>query len=374
MRGQISAIVQSAQAGAERMMGHPDALLDVPYWEQAGFSEEMINRAGGLAHAYPTGAGGRKPATDHDIVLLSVRTWEKDGATIRKKIDESRTKGHMTILIASRAGRPDDLQVDYFIDNGAPSGSAEHGRINALVNVTLGWMWCCEYVSAMTRKGKIPGVLISVALPGSEEYDAKIQSPEGRHWIGNCGTPIPAGRLSHLYLERIERLIADLKSRHIQDQVRTAADVVAGRMKAGGTVGLSGVGHVTIFELLEKDMKAPWKKFQAVNLEKTAFKTNLKRGDLLVWIGYMGINSKYSDFAGYINEVGPDLITCYAPQPTESYGTVSNVVAHIDQSWVIGDAEVPLPCPPGKMAPISGINGILLFRMLDDEVAARLGR
>ena len=44
---------------------------------------------------------------------------------------------------------------------------------------------------------------------------------------------------------------------------------------------MSGVGHVTIFELLEKDRKAPWKSFQAVNLEKTAFKDNLKRGDLL---------------------------------------------------------------------------------------------
>ena len=69
--------------------------------------------------------------------------------------------------------------------------------------------------------------------------------------------------------------------------------------------------------------------------------------------------------------MNPDIITTYAPCE-QSYGTVSNVLAHIDQSWVLGDAEVPLPCPPGKMAPVSGINGVLLFRMLDDEVAKRL--
>jgi uncharacterized phosphosugar-binding protein len=373
MRKQIPAVVKSAQAAAERILAHPDALIDVPYWEQAGFSEEMINRAGGLALAYPAGASGITAATKYDVVLLAVRSWEKDGATIRKKSLEAHTKGSLVTLIASKEGRPDDVPFDYFIDNGAPSGAAEHGKINALVNVALGWMWCCEYVSAMTRHGKIPGVLLSIALPGADEYDAKIQSPEGRHWVGDCGTPIPAGRLSELYLKRVQQLIVDLRSRERQEQIQRAADIVASRMKAGGTVGVSTVGHVTIFELLEKDMKAPWKRFQAVNLEKTAFKENLKRGDLLLWVGYMGINSKYADFARYINEPGADVITCYSPQK-ESYGTVSNVVAHIDQSWAWGDAEVPLPCPPGKMAPISGINGVLIFRMLDDEVSARLGR
>lgn len=373
LRQQIPAVAKSAQASAERILAHPEALIDVPYWEQTGFSEEMINRAGGLALAYPAEAPGITAPTKHDVVLLAVRSWEKDGATIRKKASEAHAKGLLVTLIASKAGRPDDVPFDFFIDNGAASGGTEHGRINALANVTLGWMWCCEYVSAMTRHGKIPGVLLSIALPGADEYDAKIQSPEGRHWVGECGTPIPAGRLSELYLKRVQQLIVDLRSRERQEQIDRAADIVAARMKAGGTVGVSTVGHVTIFELLEKDMKAPWKKFQAVNLEKTAFKENLKRGDLLLWVGYMGINSKYADFARFINEPGADVITCYSPQK-ESYGTVSNVVAHIDQSWAWGDAEVPLPCPPGKMAPISGINGVLIFRMLDDEVSGRLGR
>jgi len=88
-------------------------------------------------------------------------------------------------------------------------------------------------------------------------------------------------------------------------------------------------------------------------------------------VGYIGINFRYADFARYINEPGADVITCYSPQK-ENYDTVSNVVAHIDQSWAWGDAEVPLSCRPGMMAPISGINGVLIFRMLDDEVSERL--
>ena len=371
MRAEIPAVVRSAEAAADRMLAHPDALLNVPYWEQIGFSEEMINRSGGLPHTYPTGAPGRRPPTPHDVVLLTVRSWEKDGPAIRKTLAASVTNGWTTILIASRAGRPEDLAVDFFIDNGAVSGNAEHGRINALANVTLGWMWCCEYVSAMTRRGRIPAVLISAALPEADAHNEPIQTAEGRHWVGPCDTPVPAGRLAELYLRRAEQLLVDLRSARTQEQVRRAADIVAGRMAAGGTVGVSGIGHVVIMELIEKDTQAPWKEFQTVGMVTTAFKQNLKPGDLLVWFGYLGINSRYDDYAKYILEVNPDVITSYAPDRT-SYGSVSNLLAHIDQSWVLGDAEVPIPCPPGKMAPISGINGVLLFRMLDDEVAARL--
>ncbi len=49
-------------------------------------------------------------------------------------------------------------------------------------------------------------------------------------------------------------------------------------------------------------------------------------------------------------------------------------LAHIDQSWEIGDADVPLRGPSRKMAPISGLNAVLIQRMLDDEVATRLSQ
>src|SRR5439155_20070363 len=85
MRKQIPSVVKSAQAVTERILAHPDALIDVPYWEQAGFSEEMINRSGGRSLAYRAGASGITAPTKHDVVLLTVRSWESDGAAIRKK-------------------------------------------------------------------------------------------------------------------------------------------------------------------------------------------------------------------------------------------------------------------------------------------------
>ena len=59
LRAAIPAITASAEAAAAQMIVQPQTLLHTPYWEQIAFAEEMINRAGGLAHAYPTGAAGR---------------------------------------------------------------------------------------------------------------------------------------------------------------------------------------------------------------------------------------------------------------------------------------------------------------------------
>jgi hypothetical protein len=372
MRKQIPAVGASAQQAAENKLTHPNSLLNTPYWEQVTFSEEMINRAGGLALAYPTGALAGMAATEHDVVLLTVRSWEKERETVLKSVKEYREKGWTVTIIGSKVGKPADLDADFFIDNGAPSEGAEHGRINVLANVTLGWMWCCEYAAAMSRKGKFPAILYSVAMEGAAEYDATIQTAQGRRTVVPCEKAIPAGALSRIYLKRVEKLVSDCKSRRIQGQVRKAADVVAARMRAGGTVGLSGLGHV-ILEEVKLDTRAPWKAFQAVGSVKTAYTANLKPGELLVWISYCGMNSAYDDYAKYIAEARVDLVTSYAPDPEWSKDA-PKALAQIDQCWKLPDAEVPIPVYPHAMAPVSGINQGLVLRMLDDEVAKRLAQ
>jgi uncharacterized phosphosugar-binding protein len=352
----------------------PDTLINVPYNEQKSFSEEMINRAGGLSNIYPSESPDRvRFVTDHDIVLYSVRSWETDAETAIKRLNEYKGKNWKVILIASKKGMPSKLKYDFFIDNGAPSGKAIYGRINILANITIGWMWCCEYVSAMTRKGKIPGILISISLEESTEHNKKIQTPEGRLWIGDCPEKIPAGKLANIYLERVKKLVFDLKSEKIQKQIDYASDIIASRMAEGKKVGISGVGHVIIDEV-KRDLKAPWIGFQAVGQvgrRRNAFSKYLQPGDLLVWIAYIGLNSKYVDFGRYIKEANLELITCFAPD-LDDPSVNETGIAHIDQCWAKGDAEVPLPCHPWKMAPVSGINSGLILRMLDDSVSKKL--
>jgi len=371
---QIPQIIKSAEFAAGCVLKKPDTLINVPYNEQKSFSEEMINRAGGLSNIYPSESPDRvRFVTDHDIVLYSVRSWETDAETAIKRLNEYKGKNWKVILIASKKGMPSKLKYDFFIDNGAPSGKAIYGRINILANITIGWMWCCEYVSAMTRKGKIPGILISISLEESTEHNKKIQTPEGRLWIGDCPEKIPAGKLVNIYLERVKKLVFDLKSEKIQKQIDYASDIIASRMAEGKRVGISGVGHVIIDEV-KRDLKAPWIGFQAVGQvgrRRNAFSKYLQPGDLLVWIAYIGLNSKYVDFGRYIKEANLELITCFAPD-LDDPSVNKTGIAHIDQCWAKGDAEVPLPCHPWKMAPVSGINSGLILRMLDDSVSKKL--
>jgi len=369
LKRQVTAVTASATQAAENNLRYPTALINIPYWEQVPFSEEMLNRAGGLAHALCTEA---RPtlATPHDIVLLSVRSWEKDRETTLKRVQEYKGKGWTVTIIGSKAGKPTELGADFFIDNGARTPAAAEGRINVIANITLGWMWCCEYAAAMSRHGQFPAVLYSVAMKGAQEYDEKIQTEQGRFTVEPCDQTIPAGKLAKLYLKRVDKLIKDCRSKKIQGQLNQAADVVAARLQAGQTVGVAGLGHA-ILEEVTVDNKSPWKGFQAVGAVKTAYKANLKPGELLVWIAYCGMNSAYDDYGKYIAEAGVDLITCYAPDKEWAVDAPKDL-GHIDQCWTLPDAEVPIPLFPHAMAPISGINSCLILRMLDDEVAKRL--
>ncbi|HVF10819.1 MAG TPA: WG repeat-containing protein [Abditibacteriaceae bacterium] len=367
VRAQIPAVVASAQQAADRVLAHPEAQLNLPYWEQMSFAEEMINRAGGLALANTT--SGREP-TRYDIVLLSVRSWQKESQLIRQRVREYQAKGWTVTVIGSAAGKPRQLGADFFIANGAPSGAAQHSRINVLANVTLGWMWCCEYAAALSRHGKFPAILQSIAMPGAAAYDAKIQTPQGRRTLVDSPRAIPAGELAAAYLRRVDKLMKDLQSAHIQGQLSRAADVVARRLAAGGTVAIAGMGHVQIEEVMV-DNKTPLYGFRGVGMVNLTFKAHLRPGDLLIWMSYNGMNSVYDDYARYIAETKVDLITSYAPDPIWAKDPPPTL-AHIDQSWALPDAEVPIPVFPNAMAPVSGINVTLLARMLDDEVWARL--
>ncbi|MHB0939516.1 MAG: hypothetical protein ACYDCO_21785 [Armatimonadota bacterium] len=368
LRGQIPALVHSAERCAAVTLAHPRALVTMPRQVQEPFAAELLARAGGLGGAWYTDKG-REKAGEPDIVLLTVRSWETHAERILPLIADYRGRGWTVVVFASAAGKPADLPADCFIDNGAPSAGKEHGAVNLLANTALGWMWVCEYAAAMSRQGKFPGILYSVAMPGAKEHNKPLQTAETRGTQFPCEKAIPAGELAERYLTRTEGLVADCRSERIQRQVAQAAEIVAARMKAGNTVGLSGMGHYIIDEVRETDLQAPWKAFRGTG--KNPFTANLQPGDLLVWITYLGMRTAYQDVTPQLQEAGVELISSYAVDPEWSKNQPP-MLALIEQCWQLPDAEVPIPIFPHVMAPVSGLNAGLVLRMLDEEVAARL--
>jgi uncharacterized phosphosugar-binding protein len=365
----LPAITRVATAAATQILQHPGALIDVPYFEQQTFAEEILNRAGGLAQALPT-VERPQMATPHDIILLSVRSWEQDGEKIGKLMREAHEKGWTIFLFASRAGMPPQLKADYLIDNGAAGGGQTEAPTNALTNVLNGWVWTCEYTAALTRGGRYPGILASILSPGSEEHNKKLQTPAGRPFLGVAPTKIAAGELGSIYLRRVDALLSSLGGAWTQEQINRAAGLIAEQLNAGKTVGIATCTHFLLQEIFE-NRRTPMKPFNVVWHSKTAFKENLKPGDMVVWFGYVGVSTPYEDYEGAMRDAGLKLIGSFVPD-ADPANNAPGALSFITQHWTPPDAEVPLPFPPGHMAPVSGLDEGLLYRLLEDAVLARL--
>ena len=379
-RGQLEQILAAAEAAARRKLDHPEALINVPYHSQSSFAEEILNRSGGLAGALPS-IERPQLISDYDIVIFSIRSWETEGPAGIEYLNQCREKGWMTIFFASAAGKPDDLDVDFFIDNGAPDGSSAHDAVNVIANCLNAWLWTCEYTAALTRQGRHPGILQSITTPGWKEHDHPIQARKSRHNNYPCDFPVAPRDLAYVYLTRVERLIDDLSSMHTQNQIAKAADLIATRLEGGGNVYVSTNTHIMLNEL-DKNQKTPWKSLMAVHGPAKVFAQALGEGDLVFWLGFNGVSvwsydhdgttELWKDYDAAIRATKADFITCFATDPLHPDNNGHGALAHIEQNWNFGDAVVPIPFPPRRMAPISGLYQAMIYRMLDEAAAARL--
>jgi len=364
-------IIKSAEAAVERTLSNTNLLINVPYGIQPSFAEEMLNRAGCLANALPT---IERPSleTPDDIVLLSVRSWDKDRQNIEKAIQEESQKKHLIILFASNTGKPETITVDYFIDNYALENTTNSTVVNAIVNVVNGWLWVCEYTAALTRKGKHPSILQSIYEPESSDHNKKIQSPTSRRTLFACSTPIEAGSLAKQYITQTRKIVAKTGDTATWHDIQKAATIIANHLKTGGKVGVAAATHILLYEIFHDNMTM-WKPFNVVWHAKTAFKENLTKNDLLVWFSAVGISTPLEDYRKFIKESEVRCITCFLhDKNNEQNNDTGKTLCHIEQSWELPDSVVEIPFPPGKMAPVSGINQALLYRMLDEAVAEKV--
>jgi hypothetical protein len=369
-RHNLSAIEQVAEMAAQQILAHPGALVNAPYGVQPSFAEEVMNRSGCLSVVLPPEERA-KALTPNDVDLISARSWEEDKDKVQGMLKTANEHGWKTILFASKAGMPADIKVTALIDNGASSGAKDEAPVNALANIMNVWLWTCEYTAAMSRQGKYPGILMSIMLPGAEDYDKKIQAPEGRNFIGDTKAAIPAGQLAEIYLKRVDSLMATLASEGTQSQIDCAADVITRKLAEGKTVGVATCTHLLMSEIFE-NRKTPMKPFNAVWQAKDAFGKNLKAGDAVLWFGYIGVRTPYEDYATPMRATGAEMITSYVTDLKNPENNETDAACQLPQHWNMPDAEVPLPFPPGNMAPVSSLDQGLLYRMLEDEVAARL--
>ncbi len=386
---QIPAIVRAAEAAAERRLENRSARLifggPKPHnW----FLREFLRRAGGLANSNYRIKRGLN-FNPGDIIILGAADWEEQGDVFRETIPEYKAKDCLVILFGPEENRPSDLPIDFLVDTGTGDDSEMTRHVNAISALTLGWMWCTEYAAALSRKGKNTGILQTKAYVEGGVHNDPLQTEEGMNWLGDTDKAVEAGKLSNAYMKRIEKLVSDLRSEALQTQLDNAADLIVERLESGKKVYISSAGHAVPHEMLRHDGQAPWSYVYRSDLPRDKFLESVEEGELLVWIGYMGhvgLKRRDTDVREVLRDKGVDMIVSEAalpprdskpevdwpifPEPLDE----SPVIATVEQHWSLPDAEVELPWSPGYMAPVSGINADLIYRMLDEEVVQRLNK
>ena len=367
-RAAVPTLTAAAEAAAGRLLANPLASLKVPREECAGLNEELIARAGGLSQVGWSYSGLGRPRPD-DVQLFAVRDWESFGPRAAWLVDRWRQSGNLVVVFGSAAGRPDGLNADFFIDNGAPDGSSAHASVNAAANVILAWMWCCEYAAAFSRQGYFPAVTKGIVSASSWGHNEGTKAPDGGLRLYRCATPIAPGDLAVAYLNRVAKLVSDIREPPVTRAFAHSAEIIADRLAAGRRVAIAGLGHM-ILEEPKHGLKSPMIGFRAVSMLPDSFAFTLEEGDLIVWVSYTGMNSAHDDYAYAIRRSGADIILSGSEATPPAPG--AGFLEFIPQPWSPPDAEVAIPVPPYAMAPVSALARILVLRLLDEEVVAAL--
>lgn len=360
LAGQIPAILASAEAAAKRAAAGPGWKVRFPFSRHPAFTDEFVARAGGLANW-----GSDKPddSLSEDMIFYAARSWEEDYAGAETALREYRERGWRPVLIGSHAGMPAGMPRELFLDNGAASGSMEESPINFIANLALGWMWIVEFVAALTRLGVHPHVMQSMFVPGAAEFNKSLEPKDA---LLPCDTAAPAGELADAYLCSVHWLLNEVARPEIQTLIASAAGLIREHLREGGRVITACLAHAVPGEI-GRAVKNPYLNLGVPREADVREKT--KSGDLLVYLGYVGIDNAYYTHGAWFRAAGLRLITSFIDDPLNPDNRAPDALVHIPQSWAFGDAEVPIPFPPGKMAPLSVINQLLLFRLLDDEVS-----
>lgn len=326
-------------------------MLIMPYKEQVVFSEHDVLLAGMAMNAYEPAIKACKRAREAGVhvVLFSPEFQRLDAPAA----------GLCDAHIINFAG-PESKTV--------PQGV---GITSPLYNITALWVFTGELVGALTRKGKMPVMWKSVAVPGGRARNASYyvrNEPAKRRFHNDMKIPPqPEGKLGGLYINVVRRQLSGLRG-PVLEQLSAAAALMAASVRAGNTVHVQTISHFTTYEVAGTAAPA-WVKTDCearlrglMKAEQLAQK--MAPGDVFFQLGYHQPTSHpYHQDAGYVEllrKAGARtvIVLCHAPDAPLD-GPQPDML--IDAQWEYGDSAVALPGYDTKILPGSAVLQTTIF-------------
>lgn len=246
-RKKIPAITRAADAAAERIVKQNGELLSAG---DHSFSLEPVWRAGGIAFSrqYLPGkaaaaaavqpAGGEIPyyrtkefiehftvqaARSNDVVLLGYENEKEERLHLEPQVKQLLGDGALVVFFGSQAsgvklektfGRKDNLLL---ITHDVPDGGILDiagwrekvcsGR--SIANRLYLWTFEAELISAFMRRGKVPGILLSVTYESPQVWNIPLLHTYKFIPAFNV-TPVKQGEFGDTYLNHLRRIVSSI--------------------------------------------------------------------------------------------------------------------------------------------------------------------
>lgn len=319
---------------------------------------EFLVRAGG-----PPDTKDADDLSAHGVVIMPVRNWDRSALTIAMQAENWRVLGRAVITIGPSAGRPALPIGDRLVDNGAPDGGTASADINGVANIIALWTFYSEFVAAASRLGWRQGIYLSDAATGGDAHNREIHF---RMPDGDAVTPVAAGQLGLAYLAGVESLLDRASDPRHQEEVVRAADSLRAWRKDGTRLLVASCGHY-LLEEIPRQKGPPFRAFDwRWDPGPRLREAGVTKGDAMLWFGYAGYDCPHAPVAAPFSQAGLKVIVVSDRLLANLPDQVRSVVR---LGWPATDAVVPIPFPPGVVAPTSSVDMALHYLWLRRLVA-----
>lgn len=342
-RGRLGSITKAADAAADRIVSRDGEFLSAG---DDGFAQESVWRAGGIAFAkrwkpdkpvqtsylqtgpsnqplpyYRTGEYEERiyvrDCNSNDAVLLGFENEREERARLVPYVQQLLARGALIILFAS--------------ENAVAAMEAEFGKKPNLVPITHGvrdggilkipgwpekvcsgrsfvqrlnlWAFEAEIIGAFLRRGKMPGILLSVTYESPQIFNLPLINSYRFIPAFNV-TPVEEGALGRTYLDEVKRILGDILPGQ-REKFRKASQWLAEALRnhhKGYALLIHGVtppglpGDPNLFTVYTEG-----------NAQYPELKKTFTKDDVALFVGY---NWYPPELADTVDQVDGKLICC----------------------------------------------------------------
>jgi len=244
------------------------------------------------------------------------------------------------------------------------------GQGNALANALNAWAFLGELTAALSRRGKMPVLLMSHSLPNSDAWNTRYRGKTNFHDDLQM-KPIPAGTVSREYLRQIRDLVNTFAATQ-GPAIDQAAGLIVEELQQGRKTVVAQTGHTT-FELVGKYEDAAWAQpvvFYGTTGRMKQYHELTADGALVLRLGYSGMEPALADLPRQKKQRVMIITSNHDARP--EYKVPDDYAPVIDMGWDFGDACVQIDGYPNRVFPPSGVMQMVAYEAVNVEVLARI--